>query len=336
MYYSLTTKENVIIYLNSGVMRLSKTDLHFVSNLYYIITFGSKKLTKNQENLLNFIIEKYKKQLNKNQLNYMDLIKLPFAYTQIIPSSNEFTQTYIKVIDNKIFFRNPFNKKFLEYFRKQKHNYFIWDKENKLYISDFSTHSFKFICSVAKKFYSDVKLCEVSLKLLDDINHKSSYTYDPTLYKTGTHYYIAACNQPLYLATKNLELKLDMLTAKTLGEYGIKIHESLMNEELRFANSFNYECHINNYDKIIDWLIKINCDVIFFSKSFYKVIEKNIINTELQKNSVAIKTLSEYRYSDITLAHNYNYPVLLQFHTQSTAMKKSLYNIKKQIIFSVD
>lgn len=262
----IKTKEHLAYFMQCGMMRLSKYDLRFVQNIQGLI-MQKKPITTNQIALFDKLIAKYNRQLSKHNVTHKLIEQLNWE-CNIIESEPAFTEAYVSIIDNKIYFRAPFNKNFLSMFRNEPHNYFKWDKVNKRYESDFSTISLKTLIKISNKCYQVTNYCPVTTELLNTTTQYENVKYwSPTLVKLHDRFIIAASNPHVNEAIKHVALNDDFTTLSTLAEYGVTIDSSIINDDsaLKFASTYFNELDVSDVDDIIDWLGKIKCSEVYFS-----------------------------------------------------------------------
>lgn len=269
----MTTKEHLVYFMQTGMMKLSNYDIHFVQNLNHLI-LAKKPITSNQVELFEKLIQKYQRQFQKHKLSVNILETLPWTIT-IIKSTPEFTEAHISIIDNKIYFKSPFNKKFIKEFRDYELNPFNWDRENRRYESNFNTYSLKILYDTAKKHYPTINYCPVTMFLLNKVHIEftSDLIYEPTLVHKNGRLFVGAINESLYEAIKDIDLTYDARTINELSSYGIKISSELARDEkIKFAGSCFYEVESKDLLTIIDWLKEFDCDCVFF----YGLVSANI------------------------------------------------------------
>lgn len=262
----IQTKEHLLYFMQSGLLTLSHYDLKFLQNLQTIV-LSQKKITKNQVDLFEKIVKKYHRQLNKYNLIEKITINLKWT-TEIIPSDPKFTNAHIFIENNIIFFRSPFNKKFLEYFRKVKNNSFVWSKDKKMYESPFNTFALKLIVDASHLHYSNVVYCEITKTLLNDLIDKFSNVkyWNPTLVKKQNNYYITASNQSLDLAIKHITFSDDPKVLAELSSYGITIDEEIINNKPinKLAAEYSVDFDTENVLHLARYLKQIECDLVVF------------------------------------------------------------------------
>ena len=256
------TKEHLIYFMQSGMMRLSKYDLRFVQNLQ-LLTMQHTNLTTNQVSLFDKLIEKYKRQLHKHGLSDVHLVGLTWEST-IVPSDPKFTEAYVSIANDTITFRSPFSKKFIEHFRKKEFNTCAWYKDKKVYESPYSTTALKYLIEVANEHYPIVNYCPVVSNLLNTVDQYNAKYWNPTLIKHNDMYLVAAMNTSLADAISHIPLSNDPEIISNLAKHGIQIDDSVIGGDtvLTFASSYAPEVDIVNIDSVIECLKAINCDSV--------------------------------------------------------------------------
>lgn len=320
----VTTKEELLYFMQCGMMRLSINDLRFVHNMHMISCIRDKALTSNQVELFGILTKKYKKQLDKHKISQAMIENMPWS-TKIVESDPEFTNAHITIVDNHIYFRAPFNKSFLIGLRKDNLvNTFIWNKELKRYESKFSTHALKLITSIAQDHYKFITHCEVTKKLLNIVNHYDALYWEPTLIPFNEQYIIAASNSFLDEAIKDIELSTNIKSISRLAEHGIKIDSSIINDgKLKFASEFEPIIDFVNFDLVAQWLKELECDTVYYSsnarKNFMYVTEN--VDRILSNLKIKLKV-----YSNNLEIPKSKYNVLLVLTTNAPTIYNCQFN----------
>lgn len=314
----VTTKEELLYFMQCGMMRLSMNDLRFVHNMHMISCIRDKALTSNQVKLFNILTKKYKKQLDKHKIS-QGMIEHMRWNTKIVSSDPEFTNAHITIENNQIYFRAPFNKNFLIALRKDNLvNTFIWNKELKRYESPFSTHALKLIVSISQDIYKTVTHCEVTKQLLNTVNQYEALYWDPTLIPFDNRYIIAASNSSLDEAIKDVELSKDIKCISQLSEYGITIDPSIIANigKLKFASEYEPTIDFVDFDLVGLWLKELECNTVYYSgtarKNFMYITE----TVDRILNNLKIKLKLYSNNLDIPKS-NYNVLLVLTSNTQT-------------------
>lgn len=322
----LQTKEHLVYFMQSGIMKLSNYDLHFIQNLYFTIT-KNNPITSNQEALLDKIIVKYKRQFAKSKYSLSFLQSLSWGHANVIESASEFTDAFIEIADNKIYLKCPFSKKFISGLRNLALNPFVWDREEKRYVADLGTYAFKILHSIVPKIYSKVNYCPIATEYINKLSDfNTNLVWNPTLVNVNGNLLIGATNEFVHEAVKDLALTLDIKTISKLAEHGIEIASNLTQDnKIKFAGKYFYETSLPELQSnIIEWLKELDCDCVFFS-GISTFTARQEIFTRL--NSYGIDF---FNYSDVLFTNNHNvmknYNYIVSINFTSVKTKASLYN----------
>lgn len=285
----LKTKEHLVYLLQSGLMRVSRYDLHFIQNLQ-TLTLRKEKITSNQVLLFDKIVEKYKRQLQKHRVTQEVLDSL-YWETEIILSDPKHTEAYISIEGNLIVFRAPFNKKFMDEKAKQKST-FVWLKEKRRYESVYSTVALKEIFSLATRHYPKVNYCDEIKNMLNTLAVFDSVKFwSPTLIKHNSKPLLVAMNPYVADATKDIVIDNSHKCLVELSRYGIRIDSSITNNDpsLEFASNYIVEFDVAELDSLVEYISLINTDAVFFSGNAGLLPNhKKILQTKLADNGIYI------------------------------------------------
>jgi hypothetical protein len=324
----LSTKDHLIYFMQTGVLRLSNYDLKFVQNIHTFI-LQQKPITTNQVSLFEKLVIKYERQFKKQNMSLEFLQALPWTNT-IVQSDPVYTDAYISVIDDVIHFRAPYNKNFITNFRKLDYNPFVWNRELKRYEAPFSTMALKILVHLVHYFYPIVHYCPVIVELLNTVQYLDSVKYwNPTLVKTNGNFLIYATNESLHDAVKDIPLNDDLQTMVTLSEYGIEMDSNLLEDKnkLDFASAYVYEIELSKVDKVFEYLNELKCDGIYFSG--HSLLIKKDLKDKASKVTANIHNLSDA--SQNKKLHDYKFPVVMQFSSMISTLKLQTHGIKKVI-----
>lgn len=311
----LKTKEHLIFFMQSGMMKLNSFDLKFCQNISERIN-GTGSITTNQVSLFDKLIQKYHKQLTELKFNTDVLANLPWT-CKIIESDSSFTEPHIKIVNDEIIFTSPFNRKFLAELRSCDPDPFVWDRDKRYHHCRYSTYAFKILVKTLNKFYKKINFCPTSAKLLKNLDHYTGdEIWEPTLVRVGKLLLIGAINDSLSTAISKLNIETTMDCFSQLSQYGVRVSPSVTTDlKLIFSNSYIYEIDVNSLDQTIDWLSELGCDCVFFSGL--------LINSDLRKklfHKLNLLNITTHNTTDILLHNNrrsnktYNYPVTITFH----------------------
>lgn len=267
-----TSREQLCQEIVNGNLRLNKYDYKFLSNLLVLI-IKNNYVTTNQNLLFEKLMHKYKKQLKKHNINFTP--NLPW-HVETITSSAHFTEAHLKLDNDRLFLRLPFNKKFIndlhEYYERYYHKQIFtlnWDKDNKQYVCEYSIENFKMIYELVTKYYT-LNLCNQLSNLLDTINQYKSRLYNPTYVKLNNNYYILCCNQQTYEATSHLTFDNSAGTIYQLTTYGVTIDNSVTMDDgfLSFAGSVYCSFDIDKLDTLVDYLCRLGLTTICYPNRY--------------------------------------------------------------------
>ena len=301
----LKTLNDVATWMLANI-RLSRYDQQFVNNLT-LYTTQHNRITTNQDLLFRKVTSKYNRQFLHHKLVVDDLLKLPWN-VKTVDSIAEYTGASIKIENNKIIFRSPYNKNFLTALRKLDWYKLEWVKDKRQYEADYSPTTLKKLLYLSADHYSILNYCETVTQIINSLSEYEHIKYwVPTLVYNHGFYYIAAINEPLYEAIKDIEINDDLKTVATLVKYGIVIDQSVKNHfletepanKVKFASSFEAEVEIKDVDIALTWLHEFGCDAISEPKSF-------LTKTTLDVNNSIIKVCKNPK--DL---YNHNNPVIV-------------------------
>jgi hypothetical protein len=272
------TKEQLIYFLLNN-LSLGSYDKKFLNNIQISNLIINKPLTTNQSDLLNKIVLRYAKQLAKLELSAYELIELPWT-NQPIQSLPEYTEAFLTLGEDKLILRSPYKKEFIadldstELFGK-------WNREQRQWTFPLSGYTLKFLIHVTETHYGKVNYCDSLKSFINEINQFKDYKYwDPTLVCVNNSQLIYGINEPLYEATKHIELDFSLKTLSRLVQYGIKIDDSIITEYLNrydadFVN-FAIEDKLSvelGEESIINAINLLEVDYVVFGSGPAKVLQ---------------------------------------------------------------
>jgi hypothetical protein len=310
----LKTAEQVIQFMTGGEISLSRFDEKFLSSLN-----TCTRVTTNQVELFYKLLYKYARQLTKHNLDVEVLLHLPWTLP-VVESAPAYTHGHIEIIDDKITFRCPFNRNFINDFRKEEFNTFLWDNTKRMYESAFTPYALKILLDVGSKHYKNINYCPITTQLIESLYPYSKVScWDPTLVNINGNLMIASTNEIIDDLIKDIPLSTDPLILAKLASYGIMVHENVHqhDEFLKFASTFENTIEVNNAINIIDWLIDLECDIVYFSGvSTMNPIKSDLIK-HLMLNNIAYHDVSTWG-AKTPSPTKYNFPVLFRFRTNFT------------------
>jgi hypothetical protein len=325
----LSTKEHLVYFMQTGVMRLSNYDLKFIQNLHHF-TLQQKSVTTNQVALFDKLVNKYERQFKKQNLTLDFLNNLPWT-TKIVTSDPHFTDAFISVIDNQIHFRAPYNKNFITNFRKLDYNPFVWKREVRRYEAPFSTMALKILVHLVHFYYPIIHYCPIIAELLNTTQKYDSAKYwHPTLVKINGNFVISATNEYLDKAVKHIQLNDDFPTLVALAEYGISMEDNLIDDKdrLNFAGNYIYETELENIETAFGYLKELGCDGVYFSG--HSLLIKKEVKEKAKSITDNIHNLSDVTNKKIK-SPDCKFPVLLQFSSMISDARLQTLGIKKVI-----
>jgi len=310
------TKEHLIYFMQTGMMRLSKYDLRFVQNLQ-TISLQKNNLTTNQVALFDKLVDKYRRQLHKHGITSEILEGLTWEST-IVPSDPKFTEAYVTINDHTITFRSPFSKKFVDAFHKVPYNSFKWYKEKKVYEAPYSTHALRVILQSAAEHYPVVNYCPVTSELLNSTVQYNAKYWSPTLIKLDNHYLIAATNRFVDEAIKDLPLSSDIECLVNLSTHGVAVDSSVTNGDplLEFASTYEVNIDFAEVDTLVTYLKAMNCDAVLVTGQASMLVQyRRILKSKLADSGIHVdeknNIVLEARLKD------YSRPVLINLSSMA-------------------
>lgn len=257
--------------------------------------------------------------MSKHELDADKLIHLPWTM-KVIESAPQYTDGHISIGDNQIIFKCPYNKNFIDAFRKEDTNTFVWDKERKQYSTEYSTHSLKLLVYTSNKFFKTVHYCDVVSSLLDTIKEYKDVKYwQPTLTRINGNLFIVAITEQLDEVLGNMILDTTPAIVSKLVYHGVHIDESIydINDERQtFISNRVYEMEVTDVLNIVPWLLEIKCDyVVFTGNRILTEVRKNL-RDKLTLAGIRIDPESKWLYNSKTKeSNNYDLPVVIRFRT---------------------
>ena len=184
-------------------IRLSRYDDQFVNNLTLYIT-QHNRITSNQDLLFRKVAGKYKKQFSQLKIEVEEVLTRPWD-VKVVESIAEYTGASIKIENDKLILRSPFNKNFLTALKKNPVYSLEWIKDRRQYEGEYSHTNLKELMYLTADHYSILNYCDTVKQIIDSLSVYENVKYwVPTLVYKG-HFYIAALNEHLYEAIKDIE-----------------------------------------------------------------------------------------------------------------------------------
>ena len=309
----LKTAEHIAHFM-MGNISLSRFDKKFVESLQSL-----KQVTTNQVELFYRIIYKYRRQFSKHELDADKLIYLPWTM-KVVESAPQYTDGHLSIEDNQIIFKCPFNRNFIDAFRKEDTNIFVWDKERKQYSAEYSTHSLKLLVYTANKFFKTIHYCSIVTDLLNTIKQYKDVKYwQPTLTRINGNLYIVATTEQLDEALGDIVLDTKPTTIANLVYHGVHIDESIYDisdARQAFISNRVYEMEVNDILNIVPWLVDIGCDYVVLTGNRILPESRKSLRDKLLNANIRVEPESKYIYnSKHKESKHYDFPVAIRFRT---------------------
>lgn len=289
-------------------IRLSRYDLQFVNNLTNMI--GVKNtITTNQDSLFRKIALKYRRQFTQQKFDIDTLLTLSWK-CNVVTSSPQYTNASINIVKDKIIFRSPFNKNFLNALKKNPIHSMEWHKDKREYEIMYGPTTLRMLITLSADHFEVIDYCTITKDIINSLSEYESVKYwKPTLIYSNGYFYVAALNEVLHNTIKDIPLTNDLLMVAEYVQYGITIDDSVIeyfntNEESRkvtLASNYRVECEVRDLDSVIKWLNELGCDCVstYLSKT-------PILREIIEDNNIAV---IEDR-SDLSA---YNKPVMIHY-----------------------
>lgn len=315
-------KVSLLSYMVQGHIHLSKKDYGFFHNIKLTIQ-DKKPITTNQTKLFDKLIHKYKRQLDKLGHKSDELVMLPWK-CEVIDTQPEFLEARIFLDNDKIIIKSPFSTKFIKDFRKiTQQGMFSWDKERKVYAGIFSTYNLKTAIDNVTKHYDQVTYCQdINDILLELKYYESCKFWTPTLVKCNDTYLIAAINENLFEAIKDISLNAEPTSLHILTQYGIKVDDSVLTDDFsRFASEFFTSVDLDKLDMYAAYLKKLHIDFVVFAREllYTKEISKEVKDI-FSKHDIDVRSLYDYNGEDAVLI---NYRLRMSEYNEAHISKAS-------------
>ena len=282
----MKNKEQLLYFFLQGKISLSQYDYKFMANLQTMIQ-RDHRVTTGQATLFDNLISKYKKQLSKLGLDKSELKALEWNST-LVESTTDYTGAYVSLFNDTLNIRVPFNKSFITKFREVKDNTFVWDKESKVYRTNFSTTALKISTQVLHKFFPTVKYCDELSTILISLSELESGTtvWNPTLCMVNDKLIIAGCNSIIGEIVRDMELSLEPNLLFKISKLGIDVDPDIISDypKLQFAANNVYEAEIVDVENIIGWMKNLGCEHVVIGRG---------LRTALNQEQLA-KTIERY------------------------------------------
>ena len=276
--------EQLLHFMNSHI-HLSRYDEKFIENITALT-----QVTTNQVVLFHSLLDKYRRQFAKHDLYPEHLVNLPWDVV-VVDSSPKYTNGHLEIVNDMIYFKCPFNRKFIETFRKEPNNKFIFNKDHRRYEAPYNQYSLKILLKVANNYFKFIDMCSVTQELLFDVEQYNTAKYwQPTLVKLNNRLYIVAMNSALNDALGDFELNDDLQTLSKLASYGIKIDEGLYDQsDLADNVCCNYEVTVEQKQipELVEILKFLETDMVYLYNAGNLHQGKKVTVENLNKYNIA-------------------------------------------------
>jgi hypothetical protein len=276
--------EQLLHFMNSSHIHLSRYDEKFIENIRLLT-----QVTTNQVVLFHSLIEKYRRQFAKHELYPEQLVNLPWDVV-VVDSSPKYTNGQLEIADDKIYFKCPFSRKFIETFRKEPDNQFYFNKDERRYEAPYNQYSLKILLKVASTHFKYVDMCPTTQSLLYEVEQYNDAKYwKPTLVKLNNRLYIVGMNSALNDALGDIELKDDLASLSKIASYGIDIDESLYDKTIFDDNvSANHTVTVeqSKIPELIQLLKLLECDLVYLTNAGALHIGRKVTVELLKKHNI--------------------------------------------------
>lgn len=260
-------KEHLLYFFMKGTIRLSEYDSRFLSNLLSIID-KKNKVTSNQADLFDKLVNKYARQLTKQGFHKDTLLSLVWK-TEVVPSSDEYTGALVKLVDDELQIRVPFNKKFIQDFRKDIANSFIWDADLKIYRSPFNTSALKAAWYTLPKFFPSLTFSDNLHQLVADIKSLEGLFWQDIMLPVNGRVMFSSAYPILHELVDKIGYDITFDNLHRLSLLGVEIHGSLTanRPDLKFASEFHTEVDIDDFDQVIEYIKQLGDIQIYVARN---------------------------------------------------------------------
>jgi hypothetical protein len=238
--------------------------------------------------LFRKVAGKYKRQFSQLKIEVDEVLTRSWD-VNIVESIPEYTGASIKIENDKLILRSPFNKNFLTALKKNPIYSLEWVKDRRQYEAEYSHTNLKELLYLTADHYSILNYCEQVTQIVESLSVYENVKYwVPTLVYKG-HYYIAALNEHLYEAIKDIEITDDLRTIATLVKYGVVIDQSVTDHfletehptKIKLATTFQTEIEMRDSKLAVEWLEELGCDAICEPKAFLASSKLDIYNSTI-------------------------------------------------------
>lgn len=305
MYKFINAEEVLDLMLSH--LSLSRYDQKFFYNLQLSNVLPKKPITSNQAALFTKVVKKYNRQLALFKLDANQIAELPWTL-KVIESSPEYTHANVSIEGDELILKCPFKQAFVQEFRDLR--VMIWDREKRLYSTEFGLYKLKSILGCVMKHYDQIKFCDKIQNIINEISiYDEEDCWEPTLTVCNGQLYIFNLNESLANAISNIELNTELSTLSLLCAYGINVSEKLKTvllkkyspEDITFATNRQHVWEVSDIAGLADKLKKINCDYALHvsihqsleSDSYHKTlanyVDFPVQSSNMRKITIAVK-----------------------------------------------
>jgi hypothetical protein len=297
-----------VLHFMKGHIHMSRYDEKFIDNIATL-----KQVTTNQVVLLDTLLHKYQRQFAKHELFVDKLVDLPWS-VNVVESSPQYTEGHLKIDNDTIYFKCPFNRTFIDSFRKIELNSFIWVKEERQYKAPYSTYNLKLVLNAADKYFPVIHKCEVTQHIIETLTEYELMKYwEPTLVNRNGNWFIVASNSALDDSLGDLKLDDSVETLAILSSRGVTFDDTTINvsPKHRFACEHITYIEQSHLTTMVSWLKEIQCDIAYLSGSSVTNSTRERLKKELEANGI--------QYCDTNTSvsllpiSDYNFPVTIRF-----------------------
>ena len=260
-------KEHLLYFFMKGTIRLSEYDSRFLSNLLSIVD-KKNKVTSNQADLFDKLVNKYARQLTKQGFHKDALLRLDWK-TEVVPSSDEYTGALVQLIDDELQIRVPFNKKFIQEFRKDIAISFIWDPDFKIYRSPFNTSAFKAAWYTLPKFFPSVTFSENLQQLVADIKTYEGLFWQNIILPVNGRVMFSSAYPILHELVDKIGYDITFDNLQQFSLLGVEIHGSLIVDrpDLKFASELYTEVDIDDFEQVTEYIKQLGDLQIYVARN---------------------------------------------------------------------
>jgi hypothetical protein len=306
------TAEQLVYFMKSN-LSLNRFDERFLSSVQNLTS-----ITTNQVELFYKIVYKYRRQFLQHDLFVENLIQLPWKLP-VIESLPAYTNAHVITESDKIIFRCPYNREFINNFNKNSINTFKWIREKKQYESKYGQYELKMLLNSIDKYFKEIKLCDKTLKLISDLETYKDVTYwQPTLVKVNNRIMLAATNETLNNIISEQDYSTDLASLSKLVSYGVTIDPSLYDvtdDKSNFFTKYFSKYDVKDIPVIVSWIKELKCDqVLIYGLFTHHPFKQNFLN-ELKKYGIKSVNLNTHCLPDQSVTEP---SVLIKFKTKTS------------------